>query len=82
MEVCALSGWVSPQVRPYPPHYQAAFAFSILSYPLLLLPSLRLGFHSHGEHRAYPVANEEEYGQVRLESVPRWACWMSPFPTV
>src|SRR5712691_3459388 len=60
-EVCPLSGWVSPPMRPYPPYYWAAFAFSVISYPLLPPPSLRSGYHVCGKHRAYPVANEEEY---------------------
>ena len=72
-KVCTLSGWVSPRVRPYPSYYWAAFAFSVLSYPLLHPPSLRSGYHACGEHRAYPVVDEEECGAVRLESVPRWA---------
>ena len=44
-EVCTLSGWVFPRMRPYPPCYRAAFAFSVICYPLLHLPSLRLGYH-------------------------------------
>jgi hypothetical protein len=60
MEVCTLSGWVCPRMRPYPPYYRAAFAFSIISYPLLHPPSLRLGYHGRGKHRAYPVVDEEE----------------------
>jgi len=47
-------------VRPYPPYYWAAFAFSVLSYPPPPPPSLRSGYHVCGERRAYPVANEEE----------------------
>ena len=72
-EVCTLSGWVSPPRRPSPPYYRAAFAFSVLSYPLLHPPSLRSGYHGRGEHRAYPGVDEEECGPVRLESLPRWA---------
>lgn len=60
-EVCTLSGWVCPLVQPYPPYYWAAFAFSVISYPLLRPPSLRSGYHVCGEHRAYPVVDEEEY---------------------
>ena len=48
-------------MRPYPPCYRAAFAFSVISYPLLHPPSLRSGYHICGKHRAYPVVNEEEY---------------------
>jgi hypothetical protein len=48
-------------MRPYPPCYQAAFAFSVISYPLLHPPSLRSGYHVCGKHRAYPVVDEEEY---------------------
>src|SRR5215210_2545761 len=44
-EVCTLSSRVSPLVRPYPPDYRAAFAFSDLVYPRPLPPSLRLGYH-------------------------------------
>src|SRR5262245_31926456 len=71
--VCTLSGWVCPLRRPYPPYYRAAFAFSVLFYPLLRPPALRSEYHGCGEHRAYPVVNEEECGPARLESVPRWA---------
>ena len=76
-EVCTLSGRVSPRLRPYPPHYRAAFASSDLFYPLLRPPSLQSGYHRGGEHRAYPVVDEDVCGPVRLESVPRWACRMS-----
>jgi len=48
-------------VRPYPPYYRAAFAFSVISYPLPHPPSLRSGYHVCGEHRAYPVVDEEDY---------------------
>ena len=47
-------------MRPYPPYYQTAFAFSVISYPLLRPPSLRSGYHVCGKHRAYPVVDEEE----------------------
>jgi len=47
-------------MRPYPPCYRTAFAFSVISYPLLRPPSLRSGYHVCGEHRAYPVVDEEE----------------------
>jgi hypothetical protein len=70
-EVCTLSGWVCPRLRPYPPYYGAAFALSVFFYPLPRPPSLRSGYHVRGEHRAYPVVSEEECGTVRLESVPR-----------
>lgn len=45
---------------PYPPCYEAAFAFSVLSYPRLRPPSLRSGYHVCGKHRAYPVVGEVE----------------------
>ena len=48
-------------MRPYPPCYWAAFAFSVISYPLFRPPSLRSGYHFRGEHRAYPVVDEEDY---------------------
>jgi len=48
-------------VRPYPPYYRAAFAFSVISYPLPHPPSLRSGYHVCGEHRAYPFVDEEDY---------------------
>jgi len=48
-------------MRPYPSCYQTAFAFSVISYPLLHPPSLRSGYHLRGEHRAYPVVAEEDY---------------------
>jgi hypothetical protein len=48
-------------MRPYPPYYRTAFAFSVISYPLFHPPSLRSGYHVRGEHRAYPVVDEEEY---------------------
>ncbi len=60
-EVCTLSDWVCPHEWPYPPYYWAAFAFSVISYPLLRPPSLRSRYHVCGEHRAYPVVDEEEY---------------------
>ncbi len=60
-KVCTLSGWVCPRVRPYPPCYWAAFAFSVIFYPLLHPLSLRSGYHVCGKHRAYPVVDEEEY---------------------
>src|SRR4029453_8931106 len=69
-EVCTLSGWVSPRVRPYPPYYRAAFAFSVISYPLLHPPSLRSGYHVCGGHRAYPVVNEEDAARVGWSLYP------------
>jgi hypothetical protein len=33
---------------------------------------LRSGYHRGGEYRAYPVVDREEWGPVRLESLPRW----------
>ena len=48
-------------MRPYPSCYQTALAFSVISYPLLHPPSLRSGYHLRGEHRAYPVVDEEDY---------------------
>ena len=47
-------------MRPYPSCYRAAFAFSVLSYPLLRPPSLRSGYHVCGKQRAYPVVDAEE----------------------
>ena len=47
-EVCPLSrGVMLPLLgrNPYPSHYRAAFAFSVLLYPLRRPPSLRLGYH-------------------------------------
>jgi len=58
-EVCTLSGWVSPLLRPYPHRYSAAFAFSGFLYPLHHPRSLRFGYHDRscrrGAHGAYPV---------------------------
>ena len=50
-------------MRPYLPCYRAAFAFSVISYPLPHPPSLRSGYHVCGERRAYPVVDEEECGR-------------------
>src|SRR6266571_2808108 len=47
-------------MRPYLPCYRAAFAFSVISYPLPHPPSLRSVYHVCGERRAYPVVHEEE----------------------
>jgi hypothetical protein len=44
LEVCTLSGWVSPGWRPYPGCYRRAFAFSSIFYPLNRPPRLRSGY--------------------------------------
>jgi hypothetical protein len=46
LEVCLLSQ--RSDLRPYPLHYKAAFAFSSLLYPLPLQPALRPGLPPRG----------------------------------
>src|SRR5689334_21683491 len=62
-EVGILSDRVSPRLRPYPPHYRAAFASSDIVYPLSHLLPLRSGYHRGGGRGAYPVADREERGR-------------------
>jgi len=58
MEVCPLSrGMMLQMLNPYPPHYKAAFAFSIFLYPQSHQRALRLAFPEGGLW-AYHVPHE------------------------
>jgi hypothetical protein len=62
-EVCSLSSWVSPLVRPYPFHYRTTFACSSIFYPHRPRRSLRFACHySHGSNTGLPCS----------ESLTRW----------
>lgn len=61
-------------LRPYPPDYGAAFAFSGFLYPLHRLPSLRSGYRRSGAHRAYPVDNQGGASQSGWDLSPGGDC--------
>jgi hypothetical protein len=65
MEVCPLArGMILVMnFNPYPPHYRAAFAFSIFLYPHRFQLALRLAFLIvSGEIRAYHVPRKFQDG--------------------
>ena len=58
---------MSPWLNPYPPHYRAAFAFSLLFYPLSYRDLLR-GLYPKGRQRVYHVPQVYRDGLGRASS--------------